>query len=76
MLENVRQLECIFIEGIYYFHLVYFLLVLAIDLLQLAESFSELGEISWERVEIKLFKLVEFMSESLYLRLLSFNNLL
>jgi hypothetical protein len=35
-----------------YFYLAYFLLVIAIDLLQLAESFSELGKISRERVEI------------------------
>ena len=32
VLENVRQLEGIFIQGSNYFHLVYFLLVLAIDL--------------------------------------------
>ncbi len=52
VLENVRELEGIFMQRSNYFHLVKLLLVLAIDLFQLAESFSKLGKISWERVEI------------------------
>ncbi len=78
VLENVRQPECIFMQRIYDFHFVYSLLVLAIDLFQLAEPFSELGEIGSQWMDLSFlcfdnslklgvfcFLIVEFLFELL-----------
>ncbi len=45
--ENVRQLECILFQGSNNFQLAEFLFRFKVDLFQLTESFSELGEISF-----------------------------